>query len=105
MQFGGHCEPDDASLADAALRETVEESGIAGLALADPLPVQLDVHEVRCGPLRPAHHLDVRFIAIAPAGAEEAASHESVEVRWFDIGSLPDETDQSVRDLVHLATS
>ena len=31
VQLGGHCEPEDATIADAALREATEESGIAGL--------------------------------------------------------------------------
>ena len=68
MQFGGHCEPTTPALAEAALRETVEESGIDGLELVGDRPIQLDTHEVRCGPLRPAHHLDVRFAVVAPAG-------------------------------------
>ena len=71
MQFGGHCEDDDETLAAAALRETREESGIDALTLAAASPIQLDVHEVRCGPIRPAHHLDVRYIAVAPDGARE----------------------------------
>ena len=41
MQFGGHCEADDTSLAAAALRETVEESGIDDLRLVGRAPVQL----------------------------------------------------------------
>ena len=28
LQLGGHCEPDDATIADAAAREGREESGI-----------------------------------------------------------------------------
>ena len=31
MQLGGHCEPGDATLAGAALREATEESGLSGL--------------------------------------------------------------------------
>ena len=43
VQLGGHCEPEDPTIAAAALREATEESGIAGLQI-DPDPVHLDVH-------------------------------------------------------------
>jgi 8-oxo-dGTP pyrophosphatase MutT (NUDIX family) len=105
MQFGGHCEEDDATLADAALRETAEESGISGLALVSDQPSQLDAHEVRCGPMRPARHLDVRFVAVAPPDAVASASNESVDVRWFATGDLPPGLEQSVVDLIARATA
>jgi 8-oxo-dGTP pyrophosphatase MutT (NUDIX family) len=105
MQFGGHCEDDDASLAAAALRETREESGIDGLELVSDRPVQLDSHEVRCGPLRPAHHLDVRFIGVAPVDAVASASVESVAVRWFPCDRLPPGLEPSVVELVGRAAS
>ncbi|MDN4174910.1 NUDIX domain-containing protein [Nocardioides sp. SOB77] len=93
FQLGGHCEPGDATLAGAALREATEESGIAGLAV-DPQPVHLSEHAVPfCGgPLpdgRPVHHLDVRFVAVAPAEAAYAVSEESVDVRWWPVDVLP----------------
>lgn len=100
MQFGGHCEPDDALLSSAAMREMAEESGIAGLRLVGSSPVQLNRHEVQCGPLRPSHHLDVRYVAVAPAGAEPAISAESVDVRWFDRDDLPDGLEPDVVDLI-----
>lgn len=99
LQTGGHCEAADCTLAGAALREATEESGVAGLQL-DPEPVRLDRHEVPCGPLRPAHHLDVQFVAFAPEGAELAISAESRDLRWFGVDALPAETDSSVRALV-----
>lgn len=103
MQFGGHLEEGDGGLAAGALREAVEESGIAGLALAGDAPAQLDLHEVRCGPIRPSHHLDVQFVAVAPDGAVARASDESVEVAWFDVGALPDGVEPAVASLVGLA--
>jgi 8-oxo-dGTP pyrophosphatase MutT (NUDIX family) len=105
FQLGGHLEAGDATLADAAVREAREESGIAGLVL-DPVPVHLDEHVVpfcRPGtgdPARPVHHLDVRFVAVAAAGAEAAVSEESLDVRWWDADALPE---PELTELVALA--
>lgn len=102
LQTGGHCEPGDTTLAAAARREAQEESGMAALAI-DQQPVLLSRHEVPCGPLRPAHHLDVQFVAVASADAELRCSDESDDVAWFAAGRLPDTTDASVRELVRHA--
>jgi len=106
FQLGGHCEPGDTTLAGAALREATEESGIGELRL-DPVPVQLSPHEVPfCrggdpdGPV--TRHLDVRFVAVAPADAEHAVSEESLDVRWFAAEALPTEVEE-MRELVRLA--
>ncbi|MGW2638843.1 NUDIX hydrolase [Streptomyces sp. NPDC001348] len=91
LQMGGHCEPDDTALADAALREATEESGIAGLALLPGGPVRLDRHHTPC-----AWHLDVQYAALAPAGALEAISDESLDLRWFPYDRVADVADGSV---------
>jgi 8-oxo-dGTP pyrophosphatase MutT (NUDIX family) len=105
FQLGGHCEPEDTTLAGAALREATEESGLSDLSL-DPVPVQLSEHEVPfCGgdlPGGPVHHLDVRFVAVAPPGAVHAVSEESLDVRWWPAEALPDPQPDLV-DLVALA--
>lgn len=102
FQFGGHCEDTDTTLAGAALREAVEESGLAGLVL-DPVPVQLSEHAVPfCDPRGGVHHLDVRFVAVAPAGSDHAVSEESLDVRWWPAGALPD-PDPDMVELVALA--
>jgi 8-oxo-dGTP pyrophosphatase MutT (NUDIX family) len=103
LQTGGHCEPSDLTLASAALREGREESGIEQLAI-DDVPVLLSRHEVPfCGPIQPAHHLDVEYVAVAPAGAQHVISEESDDLAWFDVDALPTETDQEVRDLIAAA--
>jgi 8-oxo-dGTP pyrophosphatase MutT (NUDIX family) len=94
MQLGGHCEAGDVTLADAALREAREESGIAGLTI-DPVPIDVDVHEVRCGagggaPAGPSVHYDVRFLVRCAAGATERVSEESSALGWFRAGALPE---------------
>ena len=43
-----------------------------------------------CDPRGGVHHLDVRFVAVAPAGAEPAVSAESLDVRWWPADALPD---------------
>jgi 8-oxo-dGTP pyrophosphatase MutT (NUDIX family) len=102
FQLGGHCEPGDLTLADAARREAAEESGLTKLAF-DPLPVQLSEHAVPfCGPTGDVHHLDVRFVAVAPADARHAVSDESLDVRWWPADALPDPESDLV-ELVALA--
>ncbi|BBA99959.1 hypothetical protein RVR_6809 [Actinacidiphila reveromycinica] len=95
LQTGGHCEPDDTSLAGAALREGTEESGIAGLQLLVPGPVNLDRHLVPC-----AWHLDVQYAAVAPPGAVESVSEESLALRWFAFDEVAELPDRSVRTLL-----
>ncbi|OKK11632.1 NUDIX hydrolase [Streptomyces sp. CB02400] len=95
LQMGGHCEPGDVSLAAAALREATEESGIAGLSLVPGGPVRLDRHHTPC-----AWHLDVQYAALAPSGAVEAISDESLDLRWFPYDEVPDVADTSVTRLV-----
>ncbi|OLZ67151.1 NUDIX hydrolase [Streptomyces sp. IMTB 2501] len=91
LQMGGHCEPADATLAEAALREATEESGIAELSLLPAGPVRLDRHHTPC-----AWHLDVQYAAVAPPGAMEAISDESLDLRWFAYDEVADVADESV---------
>ena len=92
IQLGGHCEPGDATLRAAALREATEESGIAGLEIADG-PLHVDVHPVTCSLGVPTRHLDVRYLVRAPEGAVPVISDESVDLRWWPVDALPPDSD------------
>ncbi|MFJ6554498.1 NUDIX hydrolase [Streptomyces luteogriseus] len=93
LQMGGHCEPGDTSLADAALREATEESGVPGLSLLPGGPVRLDRHPIP----PPCHcHFDVQYAVVAPPDAMHAISDESLDVRWFGYDEVPEVADESV---------
>ena len=103
FHFGGHCEPGDTTLAGVALREALEESGLAEVLL-HPEPVHLDEHVVGfCDPRGLVHHLDVRYAATAPAGVRHAVSEESLDVRWWPVDELPDGIEDEMRELIRLA--
>ncbi len=102
LQFGGHLEAADGGLREAAEREAREESGIEGLGIR-PDPIDLDRHVLgpRFGSCR--EHLDVRYLALAPAQARPVASAESEEVAWFPADALPDGIGPDVPRLVAVA--
>ncbi|MEV4890670.1 NUDIX domain-containing protein, partial [Nonomuraea sp. NPDC055795] len=97
LPMGGHCERADRTLAEVALREAGEESGISGLRLL-PGPLALDRHEVWCHPPR-SWHLDVEYAAVAPEGAEAVISEESLDLRWFPVEEIPELSDEATRRL------
>lgn len=99
LQLGGHLEPGDASVAAAAAREAAEESGIDGLVLL-PGIIDIDIHAVPCPAPGGAHH-DLRYLAVAPAGAAPVRSAESLDLAWF--ADLPPNTDESVARAVRAA--
>jgi 8-oxo-dGTP pyrophosphatase MutT (NUDIX family) len=82
---GGHVEPDDATLADAAAREALEETGVSvGITLG---LAGMDVHGIppkrKDGRLVEPYHLHHDLIfAFQAASVETAVSEESRDVRW-----------------------
>lgn len=97
IQLGGHCEPADGSLADAALREGLEESGLPTLTLSQA-PVQLHTHPITCSLGVPTRHLDVRYAAVAAPTPDRSLpaivrSDESVDLAWWPVDALPADID------------
>lgn len=102
VQLGGHCDEDDADVVAAALREATEESGVDGLRIETELAA-VHVHPVTCSLGVPTRHLDLQFVAHAPAGARIAISDESDDLRWWPADALPDGTDHALAYLVSRA--
>lgn len=99
LQFGGHFEPQDLSVLEAATREAREESGIAGLELAPQL-VHLDRHRlIASGFGRCREHLDLRYAGVATDEAGFAVSEESLDVRWWPVDDLPAESRDEILPL------
>ncbi|MFI7511740.1 NUDIX hydrolase [Micromonospora aurantiaca] len=91
LQPGGHLEPTDATLIDAAVRELVEETGVdpTGVVPTSQLPVYVEYGQVPARPDKgePEHfHLDVGFCFVT-ASADVGRIQES-EVRgaaWYPL--------------------
>jgi 8-oxo-dGTP pyrophosphatase MutT (NUDIX family) len=102
LQMGGHIEASDGTIAEAAMREAVEESGIDDLRLWSDVPLALDRHPAPCSP-RARFHLDVQFLAIAAPESLPLVSPEQIELRWCPYDDLAEPTDDAVRRLVAAA--
>jgi 8-oxo-dGTP pyrophosphatase MutT (NUDIX family) len=104
VQLGGHCDDTDGDIVAAALREATEESGVADLRI-EPDLVAVHVHPVTCSLGVPTRHLDLQFVAHAPAGAQIAISDESVDLRWWPTDELPAGSDDALAYLVARASN
>lgn len=98
LQPGGHADAaDGGSMANTALREAREETGLE-VALHDsaPRPLDVDVHVIPARKDEPEHrHLDVRYLVVASNPAALAhdplESHGAQWLSWEDALARADE--------------
>jgi 8-oxo-dGTP pyrophosphatase MutT (NUDIX family) len=79
VQPGGHVDAHEAPV-DAAVRETLEETGLEVTHTEPPTLFHVDVHP---GP-RGHTHYDVRYVLLARPRDPSPPSGESPEVYWFE---------------------
>lgn len=85
LQPGGHFEPQDRTVAEAAAREAKEETGFR-LAADSAVPVALSIHRIPAWGVEPSHlHLDLQFLF--ELSADRSPSEAELAGRWFDLDS------------------
>ena len=109
LQPGGHLDETDASPARAALREALEESGIAQLRLAEEALIDVDVHPIparlKGGIIEPAHlHYDLRYMVDA-GHSDVVLSDESLGFQWVSIAEVARTAEPSIARLARKSLS
>jgi 8-oxo-dGTP pyrophosphatase MutT (NUDIX family) len=88
LQPGGHLEPSDPGIVDAARREVREETGILVEDGPEPLLVGLDVHDIPAAQGEPAHrHHDLMFRFVSPRHPPRPGPGV-IRAEWCAIGRL-----------------
>ncbi|RMH90766.1 NUDIX domain-containing protein [Lysobacter pythonis] len=98
LQLGGHADGEE-DLAQVALKEAEEESGLSGLRVESAI-FDLDRHWIPEYKGVPGHwHHDVRFVVHAEGGEAFVVSEESLALAWRDIDGLAEDAraDESLR--------
>jgi 8-oxo-dGTP pyrophosphatase MutT (NUDIX family) len=90
---GGHLEPADTTLLQAALRELTEETGIPTEYIHPTLnePVHIDIHPIPASPAKgePDHqHIDFRFLFSTTTSHTKIQHDEITDAAWREITSI-----------------
>jgi 8-oxo-dGTP pyrophosphatase MutT (NUDIX family) len=93
FQLGGHVEATDQTIAQAAMREAMEESGFKNLELVSASIFDIDVHwipENKKG--FPRHrHFDIRMLLLANSQEQiQVDEQESADVQWVALNQITD---------------
>ncbi|MGW2276402.1 NUDIX hydrolase [Streptomyces sp. NPDC001770] len=93
---GGHIEPSDDTLLQAAGRELAEETGIPPYAVTphSEIPLHIDVHPIDANPAKdePAHqHFDFRYLFRTTADPGQLQTEEVTDAAWRTVESFSDE--------------
>lgn len=91
LQPGGHLEPIDTSLLDAAVRELAEETGIdpAQVIPASQTPVYIEYGRVPARPQKGEpehHHLDIGYAFVTDADMGLLQESEVTGAAWYPLG-------------------
>ncbi len=99
LQPGGHIEAGEEP-SDAAVRETVEETGLAVCHPdSGPCLIHVDVHDATRGHV----HLDLRYLLLALDDDPAPAPGESQVARWFSWDDANEVADESLRNALRAA--
>jgi 8-oxo-dGTP pyrophosphatase MutT (NUDIX family) len=98
LQLGGHADG-DRDLANVALREAEEESGLTDLRV-EPELFDLDRHWIPERGDVPGHwHYDARYVVRTTGSEDFVVSEESLDLAWRDIADIANDpaSDPSMR--------
>ena len=99
LQPGGHLDPGKTA-AEAAVRETAEETGLAAVHPdGGPRLVHVDVHAAADDHV----HLDIRYLLLGPDADPAPPPGESQEVAWFGWDDADAVADDALAGALHTA--
>ena len=96
LQLGGHADG-DRDMAQVALKEAEEESGLSGLSVEGDAIFDLDRHWIPERKDVPGHwHYDVRYVVRAGEDEQFVVSEESLDLAWRPIAEVALDADESM---------